>query len=80
MKTTINLRISKELKEELQFIALEKDIKISELFRDIIKEYIENYYYQEELDLPKTITLPLPTPTEEQKAQKELQNYYNNLL
>lgn len=43
MKTTINFRIEKELKDDLQFIALEQDLKISYLIRDILQDYVEDY-------------------------------------
>ncbi len=44
MEKTINFRISAELKVELQFIAEEKEIKTSNLVREIITDFIENYY------------------------------------
>lgn len=48
MEKTINFRISKELKDELQFIAEEKEIKTSNLVREIITDFIENYYENED--------------------------------
>jgi predicted DNA-binding protein len=47
MVTTINFRISDQTKQELQFISMDKNIKVSNLVREIITEYLENYYNQE---------------------------------
>tara|TARA_R110002126_G_scaffold291495_1_gene453171 strand:- start:1480 stop:1692 length:213 start_codon:yes stop_codon:yes gene_type:complete len=47
MENTINFRISEENKLELQFIAEEKEIKVSHLVREIINDFIENYYEDE---------------------------------
>lgn len=44
MEKTINFRISEENKQELQFIAEEKEIKVSHLIREIINDFIEDYY------------------------------------
>ena len=44
MEKTINFRISEENKLELQFIAEEKEIKVSHLVREIINDFIEDYY------------------------------------
>ena len=44
MEKTINFRISEELKLELQMIALEKETKVSNLIREIISDFVENYY------------------------------------
>lgn len=44
MEKTINFRISEENKQELQFIAEEKEIKVSHLVREIINDFIEDYY------------------------------------
>ena len=43
MEKTINFRISEENKQELQFIAEEREIKLSYLIREIITEFIEDY-------------------------------------
>ena len=72
MATTINFRISDELKDELQFIAEEKEIKISHLIRKIISDYIEEYYTDE----PVTIYIP----NEENNVVLELPHNYNNFL
>jgi hypothetical protein len=48
MEKTINFRIAEDLKLELQFIAEEKEIKVSSLVREIITDFIENYYEDEE--------------------------------
>jgi predicted DNA-binding protein len=48
MEKTINFRISEELKEELQFLAEDREIKVSSLIREIITDFIENYYEDEE--------------------------------
>lgn len=47
MEKTINFRISEENKQELQFIAEEKEIKVSHLVREIINDFIEDYYEDE---------------------------------
>ncbi|RCS28088.1 hypothetical protein DUT90_01920 [Polaribacter sp. WD7] len=44
MEKTINFRISEENKLELQFIAEEREIKVSHLVREIINDFIEDYY------------------------------------
>ncbi len=58
MEKTINFRISEELKVELQFIAEEKEIKVSSLVREVITDYLEDYYSQE----VKLHTVVLPNP------------------
>jgi hypothetical protein len=55
MEKTINFRISEELKVELQFIAEEKEIKVSSLVRDLITDFIENYYEEEIIYIPNEI-------------------------
>ncbi|QNM86764.1 hypothetical protein H9W90_06510 [Polaribacter pectinis] len=69
---TINFRISDELKNELQFIAQEKEIKVSRLVREIITEYIEEYYSEED-DI-------ICLSNEENRIVLELPNNYNNFL
>lgn len=51
MEKTINFRISEQYKDELQIIASEKQIRISVLIREIIKEYLEAYHSRENLKL-----------------------------
>ncbi|MHB0756913.1 hypothetical protein [Polaribacter sp. M15] len=59
MEKTINFRISEETKLELQFIAEEKEIKVSHLIREIISDFIVNYY-----DVDEVITMYSQTPIE----------------
>ncbi|WP_405567941.1 hypothetical protein [Polaribacter sp. Asnod6-C07] len=59
MEKTINFRISEETKLELQFIAEKKEIKVSHLIREIITDFIENYY-----DVDNTIIMYSQTPIE----------------
>lgn len=47
MKTTINLRIDSKRKEQLETIALELDIPVSALVREILVDYIEGSDYFE---------------------------------
>ena len=66
MEKTINFRISEENKLELQFIAEEREIRLSHLVREIISEFIENYYSDNvytitmHSQIPKKITLYVP--------------------
>jgi predicted transcriptional regulator len=57
LEKTINFRIAEELKVELQFIAEEREIKVSSLVREIITDFIENYYKEEEpiISYPKKV-------------------------
>lgn len=48
MQTTINFRISTELKDKLQEISEENNQKISILVREIITDFIDNYYSEEQ--------------------------------
>ena len=59
MEKTINFRISEETKLELQVIADEREIKVSHLIRDIITDFIEDYY-----DTPDPIIMYSQTPIE----------------
>ena len=52
MVTTINFRISEDLKDELKLIADENDMKISSLVRDIVSEYIDDYHYYKTAEIP----------------------------
>ncbi|PQJ81479.1 ribbon-helix-helix domain-containing protein [Polaribacter glomeratus] len=59
--TTINFRIDELSKDELQEIADQKGIKVSNLVRDIITEYLENHHYPtKEVQKVHEVILPIP--------------------
>ncbi|APZ47796.1 hypothetical protein BW723_16495 [Polaribacter reichenbachii] len=73
MEKTINFRISEENKLELQFIAEEKEIKVSHLVREIINDFIEDYYEDESpvyLDNIEPIEVFLEIPSDHHQYKK----------
>ena len=76
MKTTINFRIEKGFKEELEYLAEEREEKLSTIVREIIidylnySEYLEFEEFKESIDfyrrLPiQEITLMIPSKRSE---------------
>jgi hypothetical protein len=47
MKTSINFRIEKESKDELQLIANDQGLQLSAVIRDILNDYLDYYQYEE---------------------------------
>lgn len=67
MEKTINFRISEENKQELQFIAEEREIKVSHLVREIINDFIEDYYEDDSpvyIDNQEPIEVVLEVPSD----------------
>jgi predicted DNA-binding protein len=51
MSTTLNFRIKEEQKDQLKLLAEQQGVKISELMRDIIADYLDQYEFTYSGDL-----------------------------